>query len=129
MSNRELVKQAREGISYSIAENPSVITIARKPLVDNGFGVMVEDPFGTPVDYTFTVRLSSERKGPATVNESSNGFSSNLGKMITIDYNSGVLEGDVFTAEQHTYKCGVVTPLFKFGSVIGYQAPLYDAGG
>ena len=125
------VTQARRAITFKIKENPSYITVQRTGLVDDGFGNMVPDPFGTPEEKHFKVRISHERAQPEMAQNSSAGLSTNLQRFIIAGYKDEIKEGDVFghDATAKVYRIGPVDPLEKFGAIIGFQAPLVEAVG
>lgn len=125
-----LITQSRRAITLKIKENPSKITVIRQSLVDDGFNNMVPDPFGTPEEKVFTVRLSHERAQPEMAQSSSAGLSTNLQRFIIAGYKDEIKQGDVFAHEAtaKVYRIGPVDPLEKFGAIIGYQAPLTEAG-
>jgi hypothetical protein len=121
------LKQARDGVKKIIKESPENIIIIRQPLVDNGFGKMVPDPFGTPEEHNYKVRISHERRQPGSLTPGSAGFSTNLQRFILTDHLADIERGDIFEAIGRSWKIGPVDPLKKFGGIIGYQAPLTDA--
>lgn len=128
-NNRAFLKQSRDGIKKHIDESPSIITVWRKAMKDDGFGGTVEDPFSDPSDDTFKARLSHEQKGPELSNEVPPGLSTNLSRFILVDYETTIYEGDYFKDAilNKSYRIGPVDPLVKFGGIIGYQAPLLEA--
>ena len=124
------VAQARRAITFKIKENPSFITVLRQAMVDDGFGNQVPDPFGTPEEKHFKVRITHERAQPEMAQNSSAGLSTNLQRFIIAGYKDLIQQGDVFGHEAtgKVYRIGPVDPLEKFGAIIGYQAPLTEAG-
>lgn len=89
--------QARAGIIKMIAEDPTIILITRKALIDNGFGGFIEDPQGQAVSYKYRVSISHEKSTVASPSATSVGVSTNLKKMMTMDYRSTIREGDLFS--------------------------------
>jgi hypothetical protein len=130
LTNKSLLKQARNGLKRLINESPEIILIYRKKLVDDGFNGCVEDPFdsGCPPD-EIKCRLSHEQSGPDKLQNAPSGLSTNLLRYITVDHKTTIYEGDTFESEKtrKRYKIGAVDPLIKFGGVYGYQAPLVEA--
>ena len=124
------VTQARRAIAFKIKENPSFITVLRQAMVDDGFGNQVPDPFGTPEEKHFKVRITHERAQPEMAQNSSAGLSTNLQRFIIAGYKDVIQQGDVFDHEAtgKVYRIGPVDPLEKFGAIIGYQSPLTEAG-
>jgi hypothetical protein len=129
MNQKQRLKQARKGIKFSINESPETGIIYRKSLKSDGFGGLIEDPFGEEEINIIKYRLSHEKKLPGNYEPSPAGFTSNYQRFILVDYETIIYENDVFESEQaqKRYKIGVVDPLIKFGGVIGYQAPLIEA--
>ena len=127
MNNAVLLKQARDGIRRLINENPETIIIYRKELKDDGFGGLIEDPFGDETPHTIKCRLSHEKKFPGNLYPSPSGFTTNLSRFILVDHTVTIYEGDLFEAIDKEYRIGAVDPLLKFGGIIGYQAPLIEA--
>jgi hypothetical protein len=141
--------QARAGIIKMIAEDPTIILITRKALIDNGFGGFIEDPQGQSVSYKYRVSISHEKSTVASPSATSVGVSTNLKKMMTMDYRSTIREGDLFSIvntramnlpytavsmldnnnETPSYfKVGKIDPLTEEGIIIGYQAPIMEPG-
>lgn len=125
--NQALLAQKRKGIQSEINRSPEAIIIYRKPLVDNGFGELVENPYGTPIPYNIKCRLSHEKKGPDTEVSMPSGLSTALVRFILVDYKTTIKEHDTFEALGKGFRIGKVDPLKKFGGILGYQAPLYEA--
>jgi hypothetical protein len=121
------LKQARNGVKKVINESPENILIIRQPMTNDGFGNQVPDPFGTPTEHNYKVRISHERGNPSILTDTSAGMSTNLQRFIMADYQADIEYGDVFEAIGRSWKIGPVDPLKKFGGIIGYQAPLTDA--
>jgi len=121
------LKQARKGILISINENPSAIIIMRKALVDDGFGGKVENPYGTATSLSMVVRIADSRRSVSDCTNVDSGFAQDYQKIIISDYESDINPGDVFEAEGKNYKINQVTPLYKFGGLIGYQGNLSEA--
>lgn len=125
--SRGMVSQARLSILAQIKLDKSEITIMRKPIINDGFGNMIEDPYGDSMPYVYNVRLSHDKKGPSSLESSPAGFTSNLYRFIIMDYKGGINEGETFSWRDKKYAVGVVDPLTMSGKIIGYQAPLKEA--
>lgn len=127
--NQDLLKQAKRGIIKLIRENLSIIIIYRKALKDDGFGGEIEDPFAEPTTNKIKCRISHERQGPEKLNNSAVGLSTNLSRYILVDNQTIIYENDSFEEFEigKAYRIGPVDPLIKFGGIIGYQAPLFEA--
>lgn len=120
--------QERYGLKFSIDERPTTIILYRTSLIDNGLGEMVPDPFGTPAEVTYRVRISNERTAPPGNTNVPSGLSSAMGKMITSDWNSPIYEGETFEDDDVTWRIGAVRVLKCKAGILGYQAPLLEAG-
>jgi hypothetical protein len=122
-----MLKQARDSVAAKIKENPTTIMVLRRALVDNGFGEMVENPFGEAEQHVFTVRIAHERKQVPDDGATPAGFSTNLVRFILADHKSQIKQGDRFDALGKSWEIGAVDPLVAFGGIKGYQAPLREA--
>lgn len=119
--------QERDGIKKKIDENPTTIIVYRVPLISDGFGGMIPNPFGTEAQHVFRVRISHERKGPDANVQNPAGLSTGLSRFILADHKSGIEEGDLFDAIGMAWRIGPVDPLYSHGGIKGYQAPLFEA--
>ena len=122
-----LLELGRKGIKKLIDVNKSVIVIYRKPLVDDGMGGLVEDPFGEPVAHSVRCRISHDQVHPPTMQSAPSGFTSDIVRYILIEHNQDIVTDDTFDYNGREYKIGLVDPLEQFGGIIGYQAPLQEA--
>lgn len=127
MTDWGLVNQARDSIGRLINENPEVITVARKLLVDNGFDVLVEDPSGASTPVEVRCRISHRNSGPFSLGLAPAGFSVDQARYILVDHRTVIVEGDTFGAIGNEWRIGPVDVLKRFGQTIGYQAPLIEA--
>lgn len=125
--NASALKQALAGIAAKIQENPTTIIILRQPMVDDGFGGTIPDPFGTATENVYTVRLSHERSQVPENEPVPAGLSTNLQRFILTDHLADIRQDDVFDALGRSWKIGPVDPLYAYGGVKGYQAPLLEA--
>lgn len=125
--NQIILNQKRKAIQDKINLSPEVVTIYRNPLVDNGFGGLVENPTGTPVGHNIKCRVAHEKKGPDSEVDAPSGLSSNLSRFIITDYQTPIYKGETFTAIGKTFMVGAVDTLKMYGAVLGYQAPLTEA--
>lgn len=125
--NAAKLKQARDGIASKIRENPTIIIILRQPMIDDEFGGMIPDPFGTPTENVYTVRLSHERSQVPENEPVPAGLSTNLQRFILTDHLADIRQDDVFDALGRSWKIGAVDPLYAYGGIKGYQAPLLEA--
>lgn len=122
-----MIRQSRAGIKAQIRVNPSIITVMRTAMIDNGMGVMIPDPYGTQETSYITCRISHESKGPDETGTSPAGFSTNLGRMILVAHTTEIIAGDRFDWQSKRYEIGPVDPLMFGNAIIGYQAPLKEA--
>jgi hypothetical protein len=122
-----VIDQLRDGIYRQIMENPTVITISRRPLVDDGFGGLVEDPSGIPIITRARVRLSHESSSVPTNRPTPAGLDTNLSLYVLADYRTPLQEGDVFNAEGRGWKVGPINTLKCEGRVYATEAPLTPA--
>lgn len=129
MNLKQKLKQARDGIKFTINEDPETLIVYRRKLIDDGFGGLIEDPYNNEKPSIIKGRISHERKQHGNYQPSPSGFTSNYARYLTVDYETIIYENDFFESErdQKRYKVGVVDPLRKFGGIIGYQAPLLEA--
>jgi len=126
---RAELTQRRKAIQDKIKENPTAIITYSKPMVDDGMGGTVEDPYGTPVaDETRYVRISHEQ-GMSVPKEGivPAGVSTNLQRFILSDYQTVITGGETFEAIGKEWRVGPVDSLYASGGIIGYQAPLMEA--
>ena len=125
--NRGQLAQARAGVSAKIKLDPTSIIVSRLPMLSDGFGGLVQDPTGTPIEYRYTVRISHDSKGPADLSSAPSGFSTNLFRYVLADHKTDLHEGDRIAWQSKTFMVGPVDPLTYLSEVIGYQAPLKEA--
>lgn len=125
---RAELTQRRKAIQDKIKENKTAIITYSKPLIDDGMGGLIEDPYGTPVaDETRYVRLSHEMSTVPKEGTVPAGVSTNLQRFIISDYQTVITEGETFEAIGKEWRIGPVDTLYASGGIIGYQAPLMEA--
>ncbi len=127
MTDWGLVNQARDSIRRIINENPDVITVARKLLVDNGFDALVEDPTGASIPVVVRCRISHRSSGPFSLGLAPGGLAVDSARYILVDHQTTIVEGDTLGAIGGEWRIGPVDVLKRFGQTIGYQAPLIEA--
>jgi hypothetical protein len=121
-----------EGIKQLINVNPVLITWERYPLVDNGFGEMIEDTTATPEEKKAVVRISHQSGGVQDTKVAPTGLTTNLSEYVVMLPNVDVREGEIITAKTGTirkWKVGVVDDLIIEGRPYARQAPLVRADG
>jgi hypothetical protein len=121
---KEALKQERDSIKQNILSNPSIVTWATPEMIDNGYGQMIPDPSGSSVDHKERVRLSHEKSGVNTNEETPAGLGTSYSLFVLAAYNSKITKGITIMANGSKYNVGTVDTLRKFGGVTGYQAPL-----
>jgi len=127
--DRELMlAQERAGIVEVIMENPEILILERLPLVDNGHGSMVENPYGTPTQHVVTCRISHESKIPLKPDVVPAGLGTNMSRFILVDWETIIYAEDSITDYLgKRWNIGLIDPLLAFGEIIGYQAPIMCA--
>ena len=124
LNDRLKLKQLRDGIARKIAENPSAITYSRTALVSDGFEGYVTDPYGTPTEYSDTIRITHEHNQVQDLTASPVGASTSFGLFAMMKYTSTIDQGDVLTDGTTVYKVGPVDTFERFGGVYLKLAPL-----
>ena len=127
-NNKQHLKQVRKGFIDLINESPITLYKQVYPMVSDGKGGMIENPFGTPTNVSIKCRISHERGIIVPKNNTTaNGFSTNLERFVQVDYKTTITNGmNLKDFEGVVYKIGAVDPLIKFGGIYGYQAPLIE---
>lgn len=118
------LRQLRAEIARKIGESPTTVSISRTPLVSDGMGSFVPDPYGVPVVTTETVRVSHEHTNVQDNLDSPVGLSTSLGLFLLARYDSTIVEGDTLDEESRSYKVGPVDTFERFGGAYLKQAPL-----
>jgi hypothetical protein len=124
----QMLTQERVGIIEIIMENPETLILERLPLVDNGHGQMVENPYGTPVQHTITGRISHESKIPLKPDAVPAGLGTNMSRFLLVDWETIIYtEDSIVDYLGKRWRIGLLDPLLAFGEIIGYQAPIMCA--
>jgi hypothetical protein len=121
-----------EGIRRLINVNPVLITRERYPLIDNGFGKMIEDTTAAPETKKAVVRISHQAGGVQDTKVAPAGLTTNLSGYVVTLPNVDLREGEVITANAGTIRkwtVGKVDDLMIEGRVYARQAPLVRADG
>jgi hypothetical protein len=127
MIDYRLVIQSRDGIKQLIDNNPENIVILRKPLKDNGFDMLVEDPFGVPVPTSIRCRISKEARGPETYVPTAAGLKISETFYILVEHDVQIFVNDKFEARDRNWRIGPVSQIKSHGGIIAYEAPLIEA--
>ena len=127
-NNKLLLMQARKGMTALINMNPLTVEIYSRPLVDDGFGNQVEDMTDDPVKTgELKVRVSHERLSVPNDTPKPSGIDTNLGRYISSDWKNVLVAGTMIKDfDGRYYRVGPVDPLYEFGGIKGYQAPLTE---
>jgi len=125
--SKELLKQARLGFQKNIDEDRQSIMIYRKGMIADGFGGLMQDPFGAGTPTTIICRICEGRGNPSILTGSPVGLSENLVKYIIVNYKADIQEHDTFDSRGKTYRIGNVETIVNFGGIIGYQAQLIES--
>jgi hypothetical protein len=121
-----------EGIKQLIGINPVRINWERYPLIDNGFGTMIEDTAAVPEEKKAVVRISHQSGGVQDTVVAPTGLTTNQSAYIVMLPDVDVREGEIITAHTGTirkWKVGVLDDLIIEGRVYARQAPLVRADG
>lgn len=128
VNNRMMLGQMREAFAFHIAQSPDTVSIRRRPLVPDGFGGMVTDPFGATTVVTMVARLAHERFGVQDQQVQPVGLDTAMSLFIIWPWDLTVNENEIIEARGRLFKVGVPDALKKFGGIQGWQAPLIPAG-
>jgi hypothetical protein len=105
-----------------------MITLSRRPWIDDGYGEQTLDVDGTPTSHRVKCRIFHERSQIPDDNETPAGISTNLQRAIMTDYKNIIKEHDTFTWIGSEWEIGPVDTVVQFGGTVGYQAPLREGG-
>lgn len=122
-----MLNQLRGGIKTAIDMNPSTVVFMRKPMVDNGLGEMVEDPYGEPVAVTVRGRVSKERRGPEAGTPINTGLSTAGSFFFLTDWKTIIYKNDSFEHSDRRWRLDAVSRIEQAGGVIAYEAPMIQA--
>jgi hypothetical protein len=125
--NSALLNQSRKAVALEINASPSIMTATRQPLVDDGSGNQIPDPTGTPITVTCRCRVAQERSAVAQSDAYPAGLDTAFSYFLVMSHNDFLMEGDVVTYQNDSYKVDVVTSVKKFGGVVRYRARLIPA--
>jgi hypothetical protein len=111
-------------IAQTIADNPSALVITRPATTTNAAGATVEDPFGAPTTTAVRARLAPL---PYGVVQQPEGTAAGVGvpdrHFALVAWDADLREGDAFTFNGRAWKTGPVENIYRFGGVVGKQAP------
>ncbi len=118
------ITQARAAVIKTIQDDPTVITVVRKALMNDGFNSLIDDSGGASREYKFRVRISHERSVVAKVETSPIGGVINPRLMITVDYRGGPLEGDAFTMPRLRKSIQMVSAKYSENQIMYNSEPV-----
>jgi hypothetical protein len=120
---------ARKAFTSRVNLNPSRLTLTRQATTTDPItGNDVQDPSGNYTYPIVTARIQHERATVPENEDSPAGLSSDLERMIMSDYKNEIKTDDVFTWQGLKFKIGKVDPVYQYSGLVGYQAPLIEAG-
>ena len=121
------LRQARRIIAETINDNPICLRMQRVPLVDNGNGQEVRDPFGDPTVVEVRGRiapLAYGLRGVQTQESTATGPGVPDTQFLLVKHTEDLQEGDPFDYNGHSWKVGPVENIYRFGGVVAKQAPV-----
>lgn len=124
--NRLMLAQQRKAYRAHIAQSPTSVTVERFGTKDDGMGNLVIDT-SSSVQKTYTVRISRERSQVQATGATPAGLDTSMAQYMLAPWDADIQENDIIGS----WRVGRVTPLTKFGGVVGLEAPLItqtDAG-
>lgn len=122
------LRQARAGQKKLIAENRSYLVQTYQPTTTDPItGDQVPNPAATAVTENIYCRIMHERAQVPTDTQNPAGMSTNLNRMIMTDWENVPRYGATIAWESLTFEIGPVDPIYKYGGLVGYQAPLTEA--
>jgi len=124
--NHQMLKQARQGFENTIRKEGIQLTLKTYPLIDNGFGTLIEDLSQPAEESKIIARVQLDMKGPVQDMSGTTGMSSNLSRCIFTSWRNPVTEKTIIEGLEREYIIDVVTPLIKFGGIYGYQAVIKE---
>lgn len=126
-ARREALRQARRMIARTIEDNPLELTLARAETAESGAGLTVPDPYGSRYNVQARGRIApmpygAQRVGSPEITSAGVGVTDR--QFILVTRGESVLEGDVLEYNGYEWTVGPVQAIYRFGGVVGKQAPL-----
>jgi hypothetical protein len=118
------VKQLRDGVQQLILENPTMLTVKRYPLKDNGMGQMIPDMESVPYVFVARVRLSHESSSIARNSSTPAGSGTSLSMYVLTDFSAPLQEGDCIDALGEHWTVGPVNVMRYLMRIHSTEAPL-----
>lgn len=115
--------QLRAGVTAHIAEDPTVITPMRQPLISDGYGGSIRS--GAAVAQARArIRIQHESGSVQGNQVGPSGLDTNLSLYVLTDYRAPLQEGDTFTWAGFTWTVGPMNAFRQRGGVYKTEAPL-----
>jgi hypothetical protein len=118
------LRQLRVGVRAHIAESPTVVSVPRYPLIDDGYGNMIPDTASTPKIIKARVRLQHESGSVQSNRVGPSGLDTNLSMYVLTDHRAPLIEGDQFEALGFIWTVGPVNSFSQFGGTYKTEATL-----
>lgn len=141
-----MIEALRQMIAELIKVSPSVVTVYRRTLTDNGVGGMVEladsgvtitdnsldleddgefiRELGTEIGTKARMRISHSAAGVQGNQPTSAGLNTSLSMFVLTDYHAPLLEGDAIYDGAEYWRVGPVNPFLSGRKIYGTEAPL-----
>lgn len=130
ISHQAALNQARQAILQTIEDNPVELRLSRAPLVDNGAGVMVPDPFGVRTVHEGRGRIAPLAYGAQRV-AGQEAASAGVGvpdrQFLLEAWDANMQEGDQLEYNGFVWAVEPVVDIYRFGGIVGRQARLKKA--
>jgi hypothetical protein len=122
--------QAREAIRQTVEDNPTALRLSRTVTVDNGAGVMVPDPFGDRTVFDGRGRIAPLPYGSRVASPEATvpGVGIPERQFVLTIWDMDIREGDQLEYNGFVWAIGPVAEIYRFGGVVGKQAPIKKAG-
>jgi len=111
-------------IERVIDDNPEWLELSRAALTDNGFGVLVPDPFGARSTVDVRGRIAPLPLGVQQPQVTDAGVGVPDRHFLLVLWNADLREGDELAHNDRSWIVGPVESIFRFGAVVAQQAPL-----
>ncbi len=125
--NYAALEQERRSIKAIIDENPVAVIVWRRPMVADGFGGLVEDPFGELAPTSLRGRVSKTTRGPEDYTPAPVGVDLVDPLYFLVDWQTSIYVNDTFEAMDRRWRLGPVTRIQQHGGVVAYEAPMIQA--
>jgi hypothetical protein len=127
VSDYRALDQSRKAIQFHINEDPESIIIFSKPIISDGQGGYVDDPFSIPVPRNIKGRISKEHRFPDNTQATGVGLTTAGSWYLLVDWKTEIYKDEIFEARDRNWRIGPVAQIKEHGGVIAYEAPLIEA--